>query len=200
MSKDELFRIPRVGVEAPMDQDCEMIFVDGGLLNNEPFEVTQKILREHFAEGHKNEDPEDPAHFDNTIIMIDPFPSEPADYGLQFDREGVMDIAGKVLKTLRAEPLVKPDNLLKAYTKEDNERFTISPSCERRNKGGKMEPTAGSKAIACGALDGFGGFLSKSFREHDFFLGRKTARAFEEILQRAGRYSQQNLRGWLQTC
>jgi len=30
----------------------------------------------------------------------------------------------------------------------------------------------GEKAIACGAFDGFSGFVNKEFRVHDYFLGR----------------------------
>ena len=36
----------------------------------------------------------------------------------------------------------------------------------------------GSAAIACGSLGGFGGFLDKIFREHDFFLGRLNCYSF----------------------
>lgn len=36
----------------------------------------------------------------------------------------------------------------------------------------------GSAAIACGSLGGFGGFLDKRFREHDFFLGRLNCQSF----------------------
>ncbi|MEZ4919657.1 MAG: hypothetical protein R2792_11205 [Saprospiraceae bacterium] len=109
--------------------------------------------------------------------MIDPFPSEVTEFG-QFDPQGIMNIVGKVLTTLRSEPLVKADHILKAYNKDSYDRFTISPSVERRVKGGKVEKVAGSDAIACGSLDGFGGFLSRDFREHDFFLGRKNCQSF----------------------
>jgi Patatin-like phospholipase len=36
----------------------------------------------------------------------------------------------------------------------------------------------GSAAIACGGLGGFGGFLDKRFREHDFYLGRINCQSF----------------------
>jgi hypothetical protein len=36
----------------------------------------------------------------------------------------------------------------------------------------------GFKAISCGALSGFGGFLNKEFRIHDFFLGRANCEKF----------------------
>jgi hypothetical protein len=32
--------------------------------------------------------------------------------------------------------------------------------------------------IACGSLGGFGGFLARDFREHDFFLGRRNCQWF----------------------
>ena len=36
----------------------------------------------------------------------------------------------------------------------------------------------GSAAIACGSLGGFGGFLDKEFRVHDFYLGRLNCQSF----------------------
>jgi len=36
----------------------------------------------------------------------------------------------------------------------------------------------GSAAIACGSLGGFGGFLDKEFRVHDFYLGRINCQSF----------------------
>ena len=171
---DTLFLSPDLKPGEDENTECSMKFVDGGLLNNEPFEITQQILRNNFSDTNNLYDED---KFDNTIIMIDPFPSEPTDVG-EFSDESLMDIVSKVFKVLRSEPLVKPGNILKAYTKESFDRFTISPSAARPNPDGTIDKVAGSSAIACGSLDGFGGFLSKTFREHDFFLGRKNCQSF----------------------
>ncbi len=46
-------------------------------------------------------------------------------------------------------------------------RFMIAPSRQD-----KVYP------IACGSLGGFGGFLKRDFRSHDYFLGRRNAQKF----------------------
>ena len=48
------------------------------------------------------------------------------------------------------------------------------------DKEGKAIPKVydGSAAIACGSLGGFGGFLDKRFRAHDFYLGRLNCQSF----------------------
>jgi hypothetical protein len=43
---------------------------------------------------------------------------------------------------------------------------------------GEVKEEMGFKAIACGAMSGFGGFLNKEFRIHDFFLGRANCEKF----------------------
>jgi hypothetical protein len=58
---------------------------------------------------------------------------------------------------------------LDAYDKNDYGLTIIEPSKEGKKPG---------HAIACGALSGFGGFLSKEFRIHDFFLGRRNCQSF----------------------
>jgi hypothetical protein len=50
-------------------------------------------------------------------------------------------------------------------------RYAIMPS---RHENGRRQV----HAIACGSLGGFGGFLSKAFRHHDFMLGRRNCQKF----------------------
>jgi hypothetical protein len=42
----------------------------------------------------------------------------------------------------------------------------------------KDDPTREAFGIACGLLSGFGGFLSRGFRDHDFQLGRRNCQHF----------------------
>jgi hypothetical protein len=53
----------------------------------------------------------------------------------------------------------------------------IAPRRREKTSSGE-EIYNGSVAIACGALGGFSGFFNKSFREHDFFLGRANCQSF----------------------
>ena len=67
----------------------------------------------------------------------------------------------------------KPVELEEALLKNNYNQFLIAPS--RDIDGIHVE---GSKAIACGSLEGFGGFIHKEFRVHDFFLGRANCERF----------------------
>lgn len=154
---------------------------DGGILNNEPFDVARKIL----ASRIKNLTAADMRKMDvdmaladelkfvsedkmeGTIIMIDPFPSE-GEVDFDFD-DGILSMIGKVLGAMRGELLFKKEDLQLAYNENNYSRFMIAP---------KRSQIQGSRAIACGSLGGFGGFFHKEFRQHDFFLGRRNAQYF----------------------
>jgi hypothetical protein len=56
--------------------------------------------------------------------------------------------------------------------------YLIAPTRRRPTLEGEDEHVAGDKAIACGALDGFAGFMNKEFRVHDYFLGRFNCEMF----------------------
>jgi hypothetical protein len=73
----------------------------------------------------------------------------------------------------------KPIDYRAVMLMSDASRFIISPSREIRDKSGKVTSELfGEKAIACGTLSGFGGFLSKEFRIHDYYLGRYNCEIF----------------------
>jgi len=59
------------------------------------------------------------------------------------------------------------------YEKDDHGKIVT-------DREGKPIPKVydGSAAIACGSLGGFGGFLDKEFRVHDFYLGRINCQSF----------------------
>jgi hypothetical protein len=108
--------------------------------------------------------------------MIDPFPSEdrpPIVYDATRKPLSILGAAGSLFGTLRSQSMLKPDELKRALRKEDPSRFLISP---KRRIG--REGINGSRAIACGCLGGFGGFLDKDFRRHDFYLGRINCKSF----------------------
>lgn len=67
----------------------------------------------------------------------------------------------------------KPEELKLAEKEDVFSRFIISP--KRSGPGNELAETY---PIACGVLGGFGGFLQKSFRRHDYLLGRRNAQSF----------------------
>jgi hypothetical protein len=148
--------------------------IDGGLLNNEPFDIAKQVL-DSFSDNKSTENSRSDDNFDTTILMIDPFPSEPVVSQFNFSR-GILNIVGNLLNTMREQILFKKDDIAAAFSKDDYSRFLISPV--RKSSSDKTVRLFGSKAIACGALYGFSGFLSKKFREHDFYLGRRNCQRF----------------------
>jgi hypothetical protein len=181
-----------------VEEDFVTYNVDGGMLNNEPFDLTMKIMAKasDINEVAINEElRSDERDFDTTIIMIDPFPSDdsitsdkadekkggrsirPFDLKFPFSLIGAI---GKVFQSMRGELLFKGEDIVKAFSKKDFSRFMISPRRRIRNKDGKKKEEIfnGSVAIACGALGGFSGFFDKKFREHDFYLGRANCQSF----------------------
>jgi len=68
---------------------------------------------------------------------------------------------------LKNQARFKAEELVLAAQPQVYSRFMVAPS-----RDGQKFP------IACGALGGFGGFLKRDFRKHDYFLGRRNAQKF----------------------
>ncbi|XLS27428.1 patatin-like phospholipase family protein [Flavobacteriaceae bacterium M23B6Z8] len=138
--------------------------VDGGTINNEPFDEVIRCL----VDNHGKHDPNDPRY---GTIMIDPFPNfedrtETDDNHFQ---KSLLDVIGKLIPTILNQARNKRSDtygvglfkLLAFPIKwKDNGKYNIE------------------NPLATGGLGGFGGFLDIEFRIHDFFLGRDNARNF----------------------
>jgi hypothetical protein len=157
------------------DGDCETLNVDGGVINNEPFEKVRDVLKERTGQN-EFKDYQDFNKFQSTVLMVDPFPST---------KPGSVDCDGKLFKVIgltfsamMQQMRAKPKNLCDALDSGKAGQYLIAPSRKRPTLDGVMEDVAGDKAIACGAFDGFSGFMNKEFRVHDYFLGRFNCEMF----------------------
>lgn len=155
------------------------VAVDGGVLNNEPFEYARFTLRpaatgdEAKARGPLAPNERNPMAADRAVLMIDPFPEGAAFSEAALDDPAEAALAAvlpKVLAAMKGEARFKLDELLAAADARICSRFLMSPS--------RGEDLAGAAAIACGALGGFGGFFDEAFRAHDFALGRRNCQQF----------------------
>ncbi len=149
--------------------------VDGGMINNEPFENVRNVLKEITGQ-------EDPKafnsfnHFNSTILMVDPFPGVEPDYD---PKNTLLEVAGSTLTALINQARVKPDAILQALDDDCAGQFLIAPTrTVPQLNGGQPVKETGSRAIACGAFGGFSGFFNKEFRIHDYFLGRANCEKF----------------------
>lgn len=136
--------------------------VDGGVMNNEPLELARQALA-----GTNQRNARLGEQADKAVLLIDPFPSDTA---FDVDYQAAPDLLGTAMQlfgALKNQARFKPDELMLAAKDDVYSRFMIAPS-----RDGAAHP------IACGALGGFGGFLKREFRSHDYFLGRRNAQKF----------------------
>ena len=163
--------------------------VDGGVINNEPYEKVRDLLNDiylkEYGAGFVSEDAKQKAladincdynTFENTVLMIDPFPSVQADPFIM--DSDLMTVLPNTLSAMLSQMRAKPKEYKDAMVLNDGSRFIISPSRIIKNLNGQDEEVFGEKAIACGNLSGFGGFLNKEFRIHDYYLGRYNCEIF----------------------
>ena len=171
------------------DQRVTYVAVDGGVANNEPFELARYTLRESAIPDGACSHPGDPflkpnprgAHeADRAVLMVDPFPEGPVYTPLT-------PLQAQALSALINQARFKPSELLEATSSELHSRFLIAPS--RRETGAEAEARgdadapvrldlAGAQAIASGSFGGFGGFFDRAFRAHDYMLGRRNMHSF----------------------
>ncbi len=151
-----------IKLERPKGDMYKFVAVDGGMINNEPFGYTLKVLKEKHKTIEKDKN--------YAMIMIDPFPNY-EDIEEEEQETDIVSIAGLVYKALRNQVLFKQDDILSALDDRNDTRFLIAPA---RKAGGKKV----SNTLACGAIGGFSGFIDKKFREHDYQLGRQNCQSF----------------------
>ncbi|MBL8839235.1 MAG: patatin-like phospholipase family protein [Alphaproteobacteria bacterium] len=146
--------------------------VDGGLINNEPFEMARTALA-----GLDGRNERDGAKARRAVIMLDPFveaPGEgPAELGPSIAR-----IAVAMFTALKDQARFKPESLLLAMREDVFSRFLIAPKRYPDGAARGGAAVEGVEAMASGGLGGFLGFFSREYRHHDFMLGRSNCQAF----------------------
>jgi hypothetical protein len=156
---------PHVALPQP---PYEFVAVDGGVINNEPFEIARRYL----ADGPQP-NKRDSVEASKAMILVDPFPNR-ANLPDEPDPKDVRltHVVPGFLGMLVDQARFKPEELALAQNDRVFSRFAIVPS-----RPTKQNPTP-TYPIASGILGGFGGFLDRSFRRHDYLLGRRNAQAF----------------------
>jgi len=149
----------------------DFLNVDGGVMNNEPLELARQALA-----GAEGRNPRGAKEAHRAVVMIDPFPN-PVLFDPDYEADpSLAAVVGRMFNSLIAQARFKPDELALARDTQVYSRFVMAPSRHRN----PTDPAAGIEphALACGGLGGFGGFLSESFRRHDFQLGRRNGQRF----------------------
>jgi hypothetical protein len=150
----------------------DFVNVDGGVANNEPFEIARRCLA-----GEDGRNPRDAKEACRAVLMVDPFPDDAA-FQLDYDpmaQTSLLRVIPTLLSAMVSQLRFKAEELVLARDPKVFSRWIISPR--------RWETVDGSQrlapyAIACGGLGGFGGFFAQAFRDHDYRLGRRNAQKF----------------------
>jgi hypothetical protein len=142
--------------------------VDGGLVNNNPFDYAQYALMGSEAAPNAGG-----AVSDSAVIMVAPFPEPPAFLPEGQPGQDLVNIIRALFPTLINQARFRVTELGSALEPSDYSRYLVAP--HRKLPGTDTEERY---TIACGLLGGFGGFLEEKFRAHDFQLGRRNCQAF----------------------
>lgn len=162
-------------------QDYTALCVDGGVLNNEPYDLAEAILAQRSAlrngmpsgeaAAQFNKQSFSASGFENSVLVIDPFPGYEEELARVPGLPTLKYSLEQLPVAMHRQLLAKTELMKKVYNDDDFSRYMIAPV---RTSGGIQE----KYSLACGSAWGFGGFFSRDFRVHDFLLGRRNCQRF----------------------
>lgn len=152
-------------------EQLHMEYTDGGVLNNEPFELVRRRLA---INNGRWVNPVQGDKADAGVILIDPFPADlPDDYRYDVrERTLLEDMPAKVFGVMRNQTFFTPALLRTARRGDLYAAHLITPARYEQDRSVARMP------LASGVLRHFGGLMEQSFREHDFALGRRNCHDF----------------------
>lgn len=187
-------RLPNSWKNGVRPAHYEFSCVDGGVMNNEPFELVRQTLardrerstvsgeKKHVSGERVSNSWLDSSGYatQQAFLLIDPFPGGEEAPQTYKPPEHLFSTLLQLFGALKNQARFKPDELIDVLSTKTFSRFVIAPSRDVFSSNGTtVERTfLGADAIACGSLGGFGGFVERSLRAHDFFLGRKNCQSF----------------------
>ncbi|MGA2564601.1 MAG: hypothetical protein ABSF96_13655 [Steroidobacteraceae bacterium] len=161
----------------PQDQPIyNFVNFDGGCIDNDPFE----LARSELAGGLIQRNDRDGHTASKAVIIVDPFPQVIATTPVESEQDvPLQDALFALLGVYKEQARFKPEELALAASDDVYSRFLISPvRPEPGINGAPDDPKRSGPWIACGGLGGFSGFLSRSYRLHDYWLGRRNCQQF----------------------
>lgn len=149
---------PEDAAPSPYDFLC----VDGGTMNNEPYDLAHVALA-----GLMGHSPRRGDKADRALIMIDPF-ADPGELG-PAEPCSLFSLGGAFIRSMVNQARFSPRDRALIQNESIYSRYLIAPA---------RSGFVGSKSLASGGLGAFFGFFSEAFRHHDFMLGRRNCQRF----------------------
>lgn len=159
------------------DDTFTTLNVDGGVTDNDPFELAHDFLAIHNPLAMPNpqtgdlQNPQSSDKANCAVLTVAPFPSN-ALYNPAYDFDANSSVFGmlpNLFTALIAQSRFLGESLTAVISGASFSRFVLAPS-DARN------PT--KPALQCGLFSAFGGFFERGFRAHDYQLGRRNCQKF----------------------
>jgi Patatin-like phospholipase len=151
--------------------------LDGGLVNNNPFDYVQYALMGGPATG-----PTSGQAVNQAILMVAPFPEPPEFLPEGSPSPALTAVMRALFPALMNQARFRTSELAPAVDERDFSRYLITPLRRMPRTEPPLSPddlpALERFPIASGLLGGFGGFLEEKFRAHDFQLGRRNCQQF----------------------
>lgn len=152
----------------------QTINVDGGVINNDPFDLAHDYLASLAPPSPDNVNPPAPQDSDRAVVTVAPFPAQGSFIAKpDFSEDAaVLAAAGELISVFISQSRFFGESLAKIANSSFS-RFMIAPS--------DLSLPAGTAALQGGSLAAFGGFFCRGFRAHDFELGRYNCQRFLSV-------------------
>jgi len=150
----------------------ETLNVDGGVTDNNPFQLVNDVLLSYQNPKPANcDNPSQATEANCAVVTVAPFPATE-----KFDPDFNVNAASRIwtmlprlLDVLLSQSRFLGESLNQLTSGISFNRFVIAPSDPKQAQG---------SALQCGLLSAFGGFFYRGFRRHDFLLGRRNCQRF----------------------
>ncbi len=166
---------PAWGISA--ETTIETLNVDGGVTDNDPFELAHDFLAIHNPDAFTNPEtgqrcnPREPEKANCAVLTVAPFPAScefESDY--KFDvNSSLVGMLPNLMTVLLSQSRFLGESLTAAFGASSSNRFVLAPSDTNRPS---------KKALQCALVGAFGGFFERGFRAHDYQLGRRNCQQF----------------------
>jgi Patatin-like phospholipase len=156
---------------SPPPPDILTLNIDGGVTDNDPFDLAHDFLVSQNPKATNGMNPRAPLDANCAVISVAPFPSADR-FDPHYDftvEQGLFPMLSRLATVLVSQSRFLGESLGVLTSGAAFSRFVIAPSDSGQEQG---------NALQCASLGAFGGFMERSFRAHDFLLGRHNCQKF----------------------
>ncbi|MGF6727217.1 hypothetical protein P3T43_006609 [Paraburkholderia sp. GAS41] len=162
----------KIAPDATALQQYAFTSLDGGCTDNEPIMLASQTLEGLETQQHVKSADTSGASAHRAIVLVDPL-CDPPPQAAPSAVLALQALLGPTIHMLVGANRFATADMADFLSPNVYTRFLIAP---KRITG--MNTIAGGQALCSEGLGAFLGFMSRSFRDHDFMLGRRNCQAF----------------------